>query len=186
MKVCIGHKLLAILLVMSVLPLAGCQQSSGDIMTGPGNAISKEPTSTSALTVSDFAMPILNVPANKTEISLQELQDQWVLVNYWAEWCAPCRVEIPDLNQLNERSDVQVLGVDFDQHVAEDLVPLIKLMQIEFPVLLTDQIGELKLEQPNVLPVTYVIHRQQLIKTLQGPQTWESLTELLTALASGG
>ena len=181
MKFCFAHNLFTVLLVMSAMLLTGCQQSSGNSVSGPGDAIAEESTSSSSLTLA-----IVKVPTNKTELSLQELQDQWVLVNYWAEWCAPCREEIPALNQLNERPDVQVLGVDFDQHAAEEMAPLIKQMQIEFPVLLTGRIGELKLAQPNVLPVTYLIRGQQLIKTLQGPQTLESLTELLTALAAEG
>ena len=44
-------------------------------------------------------------------------QAKWLIVNYWSEWCAPCRVEIPVLNALNETlspTNVTIVGVNFD------------------------------------------------------------------------
>ena len=38
--------------------------------------------------------------ADGDAISLSELHGDWVVINYWAEWCAPCREEIPELNEL--------------------------------------------------------------------------------------
>ena len=41
----------------------------------------------------------------------------WRIVNYWSEWCAPCRVEIPIFNELSVRlakSNVMVVGVNFE------------------------------------------------------------------------
>src|SRR4029434_6289781 len=38
--------------------------------------------------------------ADGTSTSIDEWKGRWVLVNYWAEWCAPCRDEIPELNSL--------------------------------------------------------------------------------------
>ncbi len=45
---------------------------------------------------------------------------QWLVINYWAEWCAPCRKEIPELNHLAEEGKAKgfrVLGVNFDGRV---------------------------------------------------------------------
>ena len=40
------------------------------------------------------------------------LVGKWVVVNYWAEWCGPCREEIPELNALYHEiyKDNQLLG----------------------------------------------------------------------------
>ena len=46
----------------------------------------------------------------------------WRIVNYWSEWCAPCRVEIPMFNELSVRlanSNVIIVGVNFDEDPRE-------------------------------------------------------------------
>ena len=65
----------------------------------------------------------------------------WVFINYWAEWCAPCRYEIPQLNSLNKvtpQSDVRVVGVNFDGVDGAALRALMQRMSIEFPVATKD------------------------------------------------
>ena len=57
----------------------------------------------------------------------------WLVVNYWAEWCGPCRHEIPELNELDGYTDesnvglsVRVLGVNYDLsliHISEPTRP---------------------------------------------------------------
>ena len=50
------------------------------------------------------------------EVTAAQLQGQWLLINYWAEWCGPCRTEIPELNALSETEQgLAVLGVNFDE-----------------------------------------------------------------------
>ena len=48
-----------------------------------------------------------------------------MIINYWATWCAPCRDEIPELNELaHELSEsLLVIGVNFDQVMGEELFP---------------------------------------------------------------
>ena len=67
----------------------------------------------------------------------------WVIVNYWAEWCAPCRKEIPELNELNDfqmkdGKVIKVYGVNFDLLGREDLKRVTEKMNIKFPNFLAD------------------------------------------------
>ena len=59
-------------------------------------------------------------------IRFSELRGDWVVLNYWAEWCAPCRKEIPELNELQEHSvepgaAVRVFGINYDGLQGADL-----------------------------------------------------------------
>lgn len=106
---------------------------------------------------------------------------QWLVINYWAEWCAPCRVEIPELNRLHRagaEAGVVVLGVNFDGVTGDAMDRLVDLFAIEFPVLLDDPGPRWAQARPAVLPTTLVIDPAgNLHEVLVGPQTYESLAE---------
>ncbi len=100
---------------------------------------------------------------------------RWVLINYWAEWCAPCREEIPQLNDLNAAIDgqgVRVVGINYDGLRGEALLALIAKLGVEFPVMETDPRSHFGYALPSVLPTTVVINpKGAVVATLVGPQT---------------
>src|SRR5690554_7553632 len=60
------------------------------------------------------------------------LQGNWVVVNYWAEWCAPCLHELPEFNRLAAaRPDIRVFGVNYDGVSGEELRELSDRMGID-------------------------------------------------------
>ena len=100
-------------------------------------------------------------------------------INYWAEWCVPCRDEIPELNALHhdrEATGLAILGVNYDGISGESLATLATDMGIEFPVLVSDPIDRFGYPRPNVLPTTVIIGPDNSVHDiLIGPQTRESL-----------
>jgi thiol-disulfide isomerase/thioredoxin len=115
-------------------------------------------------------------------LTADDLNGRWAVVNYWAEWCAPCREELPELNDLaSARPDLAVLGVNFDGLEGDTLRQLSDDMGIAFPVMGFDFAEAYGLPRPQVLPTTYLLDVQgRIARTLVGPQ---SKTDLLTALA---
>jgi thiol-disulfide isomerase/thioredoxin len=113
---------------------------------------------------------------------------QWVVLNYWAEWCAPCRGEIPELNALHGETGghgVRVVGINFDGLQGDALRQLVGKMQIEFPVIDVDPRAHFGYDLPSVLPTTIVINPAgDVAATLVGPQTRESLEAVLGISAS--
>lgn len=107
---------------------------------------------------------------------------RWLVVNYWAEWCKPCREEIPELNRLaGEHGDrVAVLGVNYDGLQGEALEQAVTAMEIEFPATGDDPSLALKQPRPAVLPTTLVFDAEgNFQRVLVGPQSYEDLLELL-------
>lgn len=114
-------------------------------------------------------------------ITESELAGRTMLVNYWAEWCGPCRDELPELNALAAaRPDVAVLGINFDGVEGDALTALSDEMGIRFPVLGKDFAEAMQLVHPQVLPTTYLLDDEgNVIRTLQGPQDEAALLAAL-------
>ncbi len=115
--------------------------------------------------------------ADGTGTSWDAWEGKWLLINYWAEWCAPCRKEIPELNRIHhDDTGVVVLGVNFDGLQGEALTTLMAEMDVRFPVLQNDPAPRWEQPRPSVLPSTLVIDPEgQLHDVLVGPQTYEDL-----------
>ena len=114
-----------------------------------------------------------------SEAALDKLRGQWVVINYWAQWCKPCIKEIPELNTLDQKYPrVTVLGVNYDGATGEDLEVQLAKLGIEFSTLTTDPAGQLGAPRPLVLPTTLILDPTgQLSATLVGPQTLASLAQ---------
>ncbi|MBC8651664.1 TlpA family protein disulfide reductase [Pseudomonas sp. MTM4] len=118
------------------------------------------------------------------DVTAQQLEGQWLLINYWAEWCGPCRTEIPELNALDDsHDDITVLGVNFDGLQGEELAAAAKDLGIGFRVLSVDPAERLDLPRSAVLPVTYIVDGDGKVRhQLVGEQTAEGLQEHLAKL----
>ena len=119
--------------------------------------------------------------ADGSSIRFSDLHGEWVVLNYWAEWCAPCREEIPELNELRQQGsqrgvEIRVLGVNYDGLEGADLNAVMQRMEIEFPVLVDDPRENFRIGRAEVLPMTVVIDPKGTVQAvLAGPQTAESL-----------
>jgi thiol-disulfide isomerase/thioredoxin len=107
---------------------------------------------------------------------IEAARGQWVVVNYWAEWCKPCIKEVPELNALGEREGITVLGVNYDGAQGEALSAQVEALGIAFPTLDLDPAAALGVKRPTVLPTTLIIDPEGTLRaTLVGPQTEDSL-----------
>ena len=79
----------------------------------------------------DVTLPVLpsdaGLASGVTELSLADLQGRVVIVNFWASWCGPCRIEQPDLNAVHALvpdAEVVVIGVNIEDTQANALAHL--------------------------------------------------------------
>lgn len=106
--------------------------------------------------------------------------EQWTVVNYFAEWCAPCLRELPELNGFYQQGSARVIGVSFDELSQSELQAVITRQSIAFPVLKTESAAALPVSMPIVLPTTYIISPAgEVTKTIRGEVTVERLNEAL-------
>lgn len=132
-----------------------------------------------------LALTIVALHGNQAQAS-QQTESKWRIVNYWSEWCAPCRREIPMLNELNEAlssGNVTIVGVNFDEDPREMTLSIAKEMGIDFPTLTVEEVSELQLPAPFVLPATYILSPDnEVVAKMIGEQTKESLRAQLLNL----
>ncbi|WP_241969846.1 TlpA family protein disulfide reductase [Pseudidiomarina taiwanensis] len=89
----------------------------------------------------------------------EALEGQYVVVNYFAEWCAPCLRELPELNEFHHLhgDQVSLFGVSFDGLDNVALADLQQRHQIEFPLILNQPAPYLPFPRPEMLPATYIV-----------------------------
>ena len=116
------------------------------------------------------------------EVSLSEFRQKWVVLNYWATWCAPCRKEIPDLSALNEaRNDIIVLGLAFEDTEIENFDEFLKEFNPSYPLVLVDVYAPPEpFGAPKVLPTTIILNPEGYpVKTYLGPVTREDIESFI-------
>ena len=127
--------------------------------------------------------------AHHTVVSVPVQAGNWLVINYWATWCLPCRQEIPQLNAFaaEHAGAAIVYGVNYDAVRDEALRVQATELGIKFPLLDTDPAQQLGYARPTVLPTTIVINPAgALIARLQGPQTALSVAATMRASAYPG
>ncbi len=121
---------------------------------------------------------------NGSNTNLTKLEGSWVVINYWADWCAPCIKEIPELNEFAlENKDIFVFTFNFDQLDQEDLAPIAKKFNIEVPSLVTHPRDIWGIQTPPAVPATFFINPNgELSLSLFRPQTKDALNNILLDL----
>lgn len=133
----------------------------------------------------DFTLPTLERDA----VSLSDYRGRPVLINFWATWCAPCRLEMPELVRTyntHQEEGFVVLAVDLtDQDSLDDVRAFVEEFDMPFPVLL-DETGAVYYELYRLLglPMSVFVDREGVITRIHigimtGQQVDEFVEEML-------
>ncbi len=107
---------------------------------------------------SAFSAPSF-VDITGSPVNLDSYRGKWIIVNYWATWCPPCKAEIPELIHFHEAhkdKDAVVVGFSMDEISTATLSRFVEENMMSYPIV---QVGE---DTPLVgdlpgLPTTYMI-----------------------------
>jgi len=106
--------------------------------------------------------PDFTLKSNRgTNVKLSEHRGQVIMINFWASWCAPCRKEMPLLEELYQRykdGGFTLLGVNVeeDSSAAKDLL---KEIEVSFPILFDSKNSVSQLYNVEAMPSTIIVDR---------------------------
>lgn len=132
----------------------------------------------------DFALP----GVDGQPVRLADFRGRWIIVNFWATWCTPCLLEMPELQAFHEQHHERatVVGVNFEDIAPSEIRAFVERLAITFPVALSG--GEpLPGFELKGLPTTFLISPTgELVDTHLGTVNAAMLAERLAELESTG
>ncbi|MBD8525542.1 TlpA family protein disulfide reductase [Pseudoxanthomonas sp. CAU 1598] len=123
------------------------------------------------------------------EFDLAAKRGQWVLVNYWATWCAPCLKEMPELDHYDQaNADLQIIGLAFEETTAEELQAFLQTRPVSYPIALVDVYAPpAGWDVPRGLPLSILLGPDGAVaKRFVGPITGKDLDMARKAASEGG
>ena len=112
------------------------------------------------------------------EFDLAAQRGSWVLVNFWATWCAPCLKEMPELDEYDrEHEELKIIGLAFEETSAEDLSAFLKARPVSYPIALIDvYTPPAGWDVPRGLPLSILVGPEgKVAKKFLGPITGKDL-----------
>ena len=112
---------------------------------------------------------------------------KWVVVNFWATWCAPCIKEMPELSALDkQREDIEVVGLAYEEIEVEDMRAFLKTRPVIYPIAILDVYDPPKdFATPRGLPMTYLIAPDgKVAKQFLGPVTAKEIEAVVASPAA--
>lgn len=145
--------LIIVAMVVSLMLVFGfhmARRSAGDAASGPNDLKGKP--------APEFALQTLDGKS----LHLSDFRGKAVLLNFWATWCQPCKIEMPWFVELQKQyapQGLQILGVAMDDASPEDIGKFAKDLGVDYPILLgKEAVGDAYGGLP-FLPATFYIGR---------------------------
>lgn len=135
--------------------------------------------------VGAVAPPFKQVRLSGGELSLSDLRGKSVIVNFWATWCIPCRVEMPELQTLHSTGTAHIIGINIGER-EQDVVAWVDALGLTFDILLDEKQHVYADYQVRGQPATYVITPDGIITHIFfGPTTANALQRALSTHSEG-
>ena len=153
--------------------------------TTPSTGPAEEPTATPAPDDgnAETERPVLKLSAiDGSGYDLAAHRGKWVVVNFWATWCAPCLKEMPELSALDAMHEhIEVIGLAYEDIEVEAMRAFLDEHPVVYPVAIVDTYDPpADFETPRGLPMTYLIAPDgSVAEKVMGPVTAREIEDAI-------
>jgi len=120
--------------------------------------------------------PFSLVDLEGNRVTITDFHGRVVLLNFWATWCGPCRIEMPAMERLYQdfhAKGLDILAVSIDPQGVVVTRPFKEALGLTFPILNDSEYRVASLYGARTLPMTYIIDRQGIIRQrIYGARDW--------------
>ena len=122
---------------------------------------------------------------NNEEVISDELffENKIYLLNIWASWCVPCRIEHPNLMQLSSNPSIRIIGLNYKDDLT-NAKKFINQMGNPYSEIIIDKDGTISIDLGAYgIPETFIIDKnKKVLKKFVGPINDQSLKEIESLL----
>jgi len=133
----------------------------------------------------EFSLPSLS----GSTVSLASLRGKVVLIDFWAQWCEPCKKELPQLDKLSKEyagKGVVIVAVNIDKQ-RDNAERMVKQLGVTLPVLLDSSGSVAGSYDPPKMPSSFVVDKKGIIRYVNegfdGPKDVDRFKQQLDELA---
>jgi len=126
-------------------------------------------------------MPLTDINGNK--VNLESYRGKWVVVNYWATWCPPCIVEMPELQSFHDehvKKDALVIGINTELIGKQQLRSFLEDYFITYPIVNSKPTQQSELGLIPGLPTTFLVTPEgEVVARQVGPVTRDMIEQFM-------
>ena len=105
-------------------------------------------------------------------------RDKFYLLNIWASWCVPCRDEHSYLIDLNDKSNIEIIGLNYKDD-EEKAKLFLKELDNPYKIIISDKDGLIAIEWAAYgVPESFLIYNNEIIKKIIGPINENTMKEI--------
>lgn len=112
--------------------------------------------------INAIAPPFTKQTLDNRSLDLLSLRGETVVLNFWATWCVPCAIEMPELQALHKETGVRIIGVNLGEP-QRDIIAWVERFDLTFDIVLDPSQDVSKAYRLRGQPSTYVINPDGII-----------------------